>query len=688
MKHQNLVLILIILLASPVLAGRYHVSSGGQKTEGFSIAQNWDPDNCYQQISTAAVMATMSDTILIDYGIHPYHNSNTLPALIANRDMSNDNSNTSVVLRAYSRFLLNPNQQSSEIRGITFTAEDIESNRPLFDLAPEDGSLDYFLISSCRFFNLNSSSQGADIEIGGGVVRAQPNTGYSVIRISNSEFIHNYCRGDGGAIAIADGWNVIISGSNFIGNHSHKAYDDLGLGGAIVIDSIYNISSLSLSECYLDSNYAFGPGGGISVGDGNMTISSSQILNSISGWESDTGWKAGAGIFMRATNPSHDSSRTFIMNDCIVSGNVGYPSENTGAGDGGGLIVKGIIGHMIDISINDSVFENNYNMQGGGAYIGRFSNAVINRCIFRNNRTYFTGGGSFKGGAFADCLGETAEYNYCSFIGNEAGVDPDGNILSSFGWGGAFCTRLYPRATFTNCTFLNNGVYGDDVRGDAIYAHEEGGTFNDPEMMCVIDNCLFWGTAGSDYQINVPDNAIESTTNCAFGPGEFICGGVTPVNTVELTSNPCVSLTDISLVYGSPCIDMAFPTEFTIDLFGTPLPQGNLPDIGAMEYIDVSSVPSTSPAGNLVVSPAYPNPFNPMTIIRYSVIKECNLAVKIVDINGQILRSMPITMHSAGNYSTTWDGKDSSGKLMPAGQYLAVFQAGQELFAQKLMLIK
>jgi hypothetical protein len=78
MKYQALKTVAIfILVTTSAFAGLFHVSTGGQNTEEYSIAQNWDSDNYYQQISTVASMATMSDTILIDYGIYPYHNTYT-----------------------------------------------------------------------------------------------------------------------------------------------------------------------------------------------------------------------------------------------------------------------------------------------------------------------------------------------------------------------------------------------------------------------------------------------------------------------------------------------------------------------------------------------------------------------------------------------------------------------------------
>jgi len=41
-----------------------------------------------------------------------------------------------------------------------------------------------------------------------------------------------------------------------------------------------------------------------------------------------------------------------------------------------------------------------------------------------------------------------------------------------------------------------------------------------------------------------------------------------------------------------------------------------------------------------------------------------------------------------GHHSTTWDGKDSSGRKVAAGVYLCKLTAGNSSFTQKLVLLE
>jgi hypothetical protein len=682
------IIIALQIYASPSFAALYHVSQNGTKVTGSCQPNNWDFENCYSNLDTVAPIATHSDTILLDYGEHDYQTSNSFPALLANRNLDLNYKNFKVIIWSLSQFHVSENQNNIEVRGIAFSARNVQSDLPLFNLNKPGNNFDQIFLNNCQFFNINSSALGSEINIGGGVLRALSTEQPKLIKISNCEFQNNFSAGDGGSIGVLDGWNVLIDNSSFIGNYSNSGYGNSGMGGAIAINSPNKVTYLSLYNCVIESNYSTGPGGAISVNDGTLELFSTDLLNNQSGVEHHNGWKAGAGIFMRANENSHNSERFLRIDDCEISGNFSYPSENTGAGDGGGVFVKGITGHMTEVIVNNTIFENNFNMQGGGLYIGRYTNGVVDKCIFKNNKAHFSGGGSFKGGAFYDCLGETAAYSYCVFVGNEAGVDRDGSVLPTFGWGGAFCTRLFPRATFTNCTFLNNGVYGDNTKGDAFYSHHEGTHYNDPNMRSEFSNCLFWGTAGSDIQINVPDNAIALFSDCAIGIGEFICEGVAPLNLIELDFNPCASLTDFSLPDNSQCIDMASPTQNTTDFFGNPVPSGQYPDIGAIEFMQASSIHYNTPTNTLNILPAFPNPFNPSTTLSFSLENQSLVSIDIADIYGRLINSKRFGVLSSGQHSYRWSGINNEGNSLPSGQYFAIFSAGSEQIVQKLILLK
>ena len=85
---------------------------------------------------------------------------------------------------------------------------------------------------------------------------------------------------------------------------------------------------------------------------------------------------------------------------------------------------------------------------------------------------------------------------------------------------------------------------------------------------------------------------------------------------------------------------------------------------------------------------AYPNPFNPLTQIRYEIPTEGFLEISIFDLRGQKVETLVNEFTQPGKYSTNWDAS-----LVSSGVYFVHFaasSAGKASISQikKLMLIK
>jgi hypothetical protein len=89
----------------------------------------------------------------------------------------------------------------------------------------------------------------------------------------------------------------------------------------------------------------------------------------------------------------------------------------------------------------------------------------------------------------------------------------------------------------------------------------------------------------------------------------------------------------------------------------------------------------------------FPNPFNPLTVIRFHVPQRSRVKIKIYDIIGREV-SVPIDGEfDAGYYEFVWDSKDGSGKEVASGIYFYVMEAfgGNELLfrqIKKMVIVK
>jgi photosystem II stability/assembly factor-like uncharacterized protein len=83
------------------------------------------------------------------------------------------------------------------------------------------------------------------------------------------------------------------------------------------------------------------------------------------------------------------------------------------------------------------------------------------------------------------------------------------------------------------------------------------------------------------------------------------------------------------------------------------------------------------------LSQSYPNPFNPNTIIDYSLPSSSNVRLIIFNSLGQNVRVLENGFKQAGNYSIDFNASD-----IPSGVYFYKLEAGQFSQVKKMMVIK
>ncbi len=93
----------------------------------------------------------------------------------------------------------------------------------------------------------------------------------------------------------------------------------------------------------------------------------------------------------------------------------------------------------------------------------------------------------------------------------------------------------------------------------------------------------------------------------------------------------------------------------------------------------------------LRLKPAYPNPFNPSTVIEYELPREERVRIDIFNARGQKVRTLVEQSQSAGIHSVTWQGDTQEGTPAAAGVYycrLVGESNGDVAPAIKLLLLR
>jgi len=86
--------------------------------------------------------------------------------------------------------------------------------------------------------------------------------------------------------------------------------------------------------------------------------------------------------------------------------------------------------------------------------------------------------------------------------------------------------------------------------------------------------------------------------------------------------------------------------------------------------------------------PNYPNPFNPITNIAFSLSKYSLVDLKIVDIEGRQIRHLLSNGFAAGRHGVSWNGTNDLGAAVGSGIYFMVLRAESKVLSQKLSLIR
>jgi len=103
----------------------------------------------------------------------------------------------------------------------------------------------------------------------------------------------------------------------------------------------------------------------------------------------------------------------------------------------------------------------------------------------------------------------------------------------------------------------------------------------------------------------------------------------------------------------------------------------------AVNLADLLLTPS-----DFALSHNYPNPFNPVTTIRYAIPQAERVTLRVYNLLGQQVATLVDARQEAGFYAIQWDGKDAQGRRAASGVYFYRMQAGKFTRTEKMLLLK
>jgi len=283
---------------------------------------------------------------------------------------------------------------------------------------------------------------------------------------------------------------------------------------------------------------------------------------------------------------------------------------------------------------------------GGGGLIGKLDHSVIEYCS------------SIISGDVRGCLVQSA-------------LDETDNLYPS---GNLFYNRInnsYARGT----TQGNGGLFG------LIIAEYE---VNKPEI-----NNVYITNYGTDFN----NNRLAGTLSSSIFTNSFW-----NIETTEVTDPFTNIIGDctISNIYGLTTAEMKNPANYIANGWDFENIWAIDPDINdGYPYLRHDTIAQYLDDKDITIAPVtsqllgnYPNPFNPVTTIRFAIAKDSNVSLDIYNIKGQLVRSLVNAFYKDGTHNVIWNGTDNKGEVVSSGVYFYRLNVGEYSAVKKMLLMK
>jgi hypothetical protein len=120
--------------------------------------------------------------------------------------------------------------------------------------------------------------------------------------------------------------------------------------------------------------------------------------------------------------------------------------------------------------------------------------------------------------------------------------------------------------------------------------------------------------------------------------------------------------------------------------------QGTIQEPSSLARLTVTggttAVGDTPPHTGLALSTPAPNPFGSRTLVEFTLPRESDVTLDVLDVGGRRVRSLLLgERRSAGTQTVEWDGRTDRSERAPSGMYFVRLLAGPERRVQRVVRI-
>ncbi len=129
----------------------------------------------------------------------------------------------------------------------------------------------------------------------------------------------------------------------------------------------------------------------------------------------------------------------------------------------------------------------------------------------------------------------------------------------------------------------------------------------------------------------------------------------------------------------------ALSDEYALEFESATVRSGDNEDLVA-GFEGIESKPEVPAAFRLVGN--LPNPFNPVTKIAYEMPREADVAIRIYDVSGRLVRTLVDQRIEPGRHEAVWNGRNDTGEPVGSGVYFCTMDAEGFHGSHKMTLLK
>ncbi|MDZ7796733.1 MAG: choice-of-anchor D domain-containing protein [Candidatus Marinimicrobia bacterium] len=384
----------------------------------------------------------------------------------------------------------------------------------------------------------------------------------------------------------------------------------------------------------------------------------------------------------------------------------------------GGMYIGGLVGWNLDAVIDSCEVSGQVNaINGTGGGLAGFNQDKISHCHTRCYVSTVTAGGLVGYDEFGEIIACSASDTVFSIDGSAGGLvgstyqteiskSFSDCYVTGFGFTGGLVGRITYKTIINNCyargevngqpsgLFSATGGFCGLVDG---YGFNLGSTIENCYAMTDVvilseDTTTDKGFVGSVTQTNTFTNNFFRID--PSGQLSDAAGAATPKDSTALRA--LATYTDITTDGLTGAWDFAYNYHDDIgnddiwDMDTTGILNEGFPflswqngDAVTLPEEPVALADDASIPDSFELMPAYPNPFNPQTLIAYKLPVSCHIDLRIYSVSGKPVATLVNEMKEQGYYEVLWNAA-----YLPSGLYIARLTAKNFADSKKIMLIK